>query len=45
MPVARLFDVEDLVGIPDDDDVEREKRTVEGVPSAPRVKEDGDVRT
>ncbi|MBB4780760.1 NhaP-type Na+/H+ or K+/H+ antiporter [Streptomyces rapamycinicus] len=50
VPVARLFDVEDLAGIPDDDDenghhVGREKQTAGVARAAPRVEEDGDART
>ncbi|WP_425581429.1 hypothetical protein [Streptomyces yatensis] len=50
VPGARLFDVEDLVGIPDDDDEDghdggREKRTAGSVRTASRVEEDDDART
>ncbi|MGW4078637.1 cation:proton antiporter domain-containing protein, partial [Streptomyces asiaticus] len=47
VPVARLFDVEDLVGIPDDgDDDEHEgKRTAVAAEPAARTEEDGNART
>ncbi|AJZ82047.1 cation:proton antiporter [Streptomyces antimycoticus] len=49
VPVARLFDVEDLVGIPDDDDdghdEGREKQTARAARTASRVEEDDDART
>ena len=47
VPVARLFDIEDLVGIPDDDDEDEDKatRAAGATQSKIRMEEDADART